>query len=445
MSRAIVCACAGIICLVVALMRAPAPLRPALWVFNGLYVLTTALGATILTLPQVREFWSLMFPSMDERWLVPGGEWGYWYLVWGPMLIVNVAAIKLYPRLRAPAVVAARWLSVRVDVLPAAIAGFAMCGYGFINLGAHGDLSVSLLNSELAGLYNVNILLRTSMFQTLGTLHFAFIYMGIPAIAIVAFYNTVRRRSFAWGVLFTSLSVALVLLYLSTLTKSNVLIFGMELTIAAYVLGIVGRRGLVIAALAGCGLLTVLSALLSGGSPLEFAGSAYNVIFREASGIPFYLGVFPRQIPFVGIDLGLGALGIGPKVPVNMMIYNYMFPHDIWVQGAAPAAAQFDGYAQAGYPWALVTMVAMGAWAAFTGQLNRIAHNEVVFSAFIGAVTTTYYLTQGDLVGALNVSYGYKWWLAGLLLLLIVQRVLELAVVPRIDAQETVADSESRN
>ena len=41
---------------------------------------------------------------------------------------------------------------------------------------------------------------------------------------------------------------------------------------------------------------------------------------------------------------------------------------------------------------------------------------------------TCYYLSQADFVGAFNVAYGYRWWLVSLLLLLAVQRVLELAL-----------------
>ena len=129
----------------------------------------------------------------------------------------------------------------------------------------------------------------------------------------------------------------------------------------------------------------------------------------------------------MGIDLGLGAFGIGPSVPSNQMVANFMYPHETWAQGA-PAAAHVMAYAQAGYPWSFVTMLLMGAWIAVAGEMRRLVRNPVAFSAFIGAVTACYYLSQGDLVGAFNVSYGYKWWIAALLLLIATQRLLELAL-----------------
>src|SRR5262249_58938877 len=95
-----------------------------------------------------------------------------------------------------------------------------------------------------------------------------------------------------------------------------------------------------------------------------------------------------------------------------------------YVQGAAPAAAHVMAYAEGGFVWSMVTMVLVGVWIAFTGALRRAASNPVVFSGYIGAVAVCYYLSQVNLVGALNVSYGYRWWLAALILLLLVQRFL---------------------
>jgi hypothetical protein len=242
----------------------------------------------------------------------------------------------------------------------------------------------------------------------------------------VAFCTAVRSGLLRWWLLFAVLSTALILLYAATLTKSNVLIFGIQVVVAAQILGLIRLRGLLIAVLGGVVALTVLSALLAG--TLDVALSGYNIIFREASDVPFYLAVFPAQLPFVGIDVGLGALGVGPTVPTNEMVANFMYPHETWVQGAAPAAAPVMAYAQAGYPWALVTMIAMGFWFAVAGQMRRWVGNPIGFSAFIGATTTCYYLSQSDLIGAFNVAYGFKWWVAALLVLIGTQRVLELAL-----------------
>lgn len=398
-------------------------------VFNGIYVLTTAIGATILTWPSVRGVWALMFPSMDERWLTPGADWGYWFELWGPLVITNLAAVWAYSYVRKPAIVAARLVRARVDVLAAGIVGLGLCAYCFVNLASRGYLGLSVLNADTAGSYRLNIQMRAELFGDLGTLHFAFIYMAIPSIILVALHRAVRQKSVAWWTLMLGLSALLCYLYLATFTKSNILIFGLELVVAARMLGLIGVPTMIGAGAAGILVLTVLSSLLGGTSMLDVAFSVYNVIFRDASAFPFYMAVFPHQVPFAGIDLGLGGrFGIGPQVAANLVVSNFMFPHDTWVQGSAPAAAHISAYAQGGYPWSFVTMLIVGVWIAGCGQLARLAKNPVVFSAFIGSIVTCYYLSQADLVGALIVAYGYKWWLAGLILLIGVQKVLELAL-----------------
>ena len=429
-------ACA-LLCAILIVRRAAVPLRTPLVVFLAFYVLTTALGATVIAVPVIRDLWAATYPTMDSKWITPGDSWGYWLMVWAPLPICGAAALWFYPRVRRLVTTAERLLAARVELLAASLVGVVLCAYCFINLGVRGYLGVSLLNSELIGMYRENIGLRTELFEELGTVHFAAIYMGIPAVAIVALCNAVRTRQLRWWSLFLLLSLALVFLYAATLTKSNIIIYGIEVVVAAQILGILRKRGLIVAVLVGVGVLTALSGLLAGSASLNLAVTGYNILFREASDVPFYLAVFPEQLPFVGIDVGLAALGIGPAVPSNQMVANFMFPHETWVQGAAPAAAHVMAYAQAGYPMALITMVLMGLWIAIAGQMRRWVGNPIRFSAFIGASTTCYYLSQGDLVGAFNVSYGFKWWVAALLLLIGMQRLLELALgapAPRGDA-----------
>ena len=237
-------------------------------------------------------FWALMFPGGDESWLAVTDTYGYWFLVCGPMLVTNLSAVILYPAFRRTGVQFARLLNKRVDIFPAACAGIAMSIYCFVNLASHGYLSVSVFSNKSAGLYRENIIMRTQMFNTLGTLHFACIYMGLPAIAMVALYYFARRRSPGWLTLFVVLSGVLVFMYAATLTKSNVLIYGLEVTIGAGLLGLIGLRGAAIAVSLGLLTLSVLTALLGGTDPLDVTLAGLNIIFREASGVPVLPGDF---------------------------------------------------------------------------------------------------------------------------------------------------------
>jgi hypothetical protein len=311
-----------------------------------------------------------------------------------------------------------------------------MCAYCIFVLAAYGYLGVSLLRGELIGAFRLNILLRTDMFHELGTIYFACIYTGLPALAIVAFHQAVRHKSYQWWGAFALLSAALVFFYLSSLTKATILVYGVEVTVAAQALGLVRIRGALAAAGVGTFILSGLSFLLSGTNPLDLLLTGYNIVFREASNIPFYLGVFPNQLPFVGLDLGLGGFGIGPTVPTNEVVSNFMWPKQTYVQGAAPAAAHVMAYAEGGFVWSAVTMALVGVWIAFTGALRGVASNPVVFSGYIGAVAACYYLSQVNLVGVFNVAYGYRWWLAALILLLAVQRFMAGALPPEAEGNE---------
>jgi hypothetical protein len=369
-----------------------------------------------------------MFPGMDQRWLDFGDTPGYWFMVWGPLFITTAAAARSYGAMRRPALACARLMRAHVDILPAALLGFALVAYCIFNLAQKGYLGVSLISGELTGQYRLNIKLRSDMFNVLGTLHFACIYAGIPAIAMVAFHQAVHQRSRHWLMLFAALSLALCFLYVSTLTKSNILIYGIEIAAAAQVVGLLRLRGALFAAAAGTMVLTGLSSLLSGTDPLDVLLTGYNILFREASNVPFYLAVFPNQISFVGLDLGLGGFGIGPTLPTNEIVSNFMWPKDTWVQGAAPAAAHVMAYAEGGYWWAAVTMAIVGVWIGCTGALRKTVRNPITFSGFIGAIAVCYYMSQSNVVGAFNVGYGYRWWLAALIALMGLQRLLESAL-----------------
>ncbi|HEX4389511.1 MAG TPA: hypothetical protein VH109_12875 [Steroidobacteraceae bacterium] len=406
----------------------PRPLLAPLIVYLGFYLATSVVGATALAFRDIRLLWSLMYPGLDERWMDFGNTFGYWFMVWGPLLVSTLVARASYAALRRAAFRVSGYFRERVDILPTMLVGGAMCAYCVFILAQHGYLGTSLLSSENTGLYKLNIQQRAAMFRELGTLYFAAIYTCLPALAVIAFYQAVRRRDYHWWLGFALLSAALVFFYLSALTKSNVLIYGLELTVAAQALRLIRIRGALAAAGAGTLILSALSYLLAGTSPLDVLLSGYNIVFREASDIPFYLAVFPSQIPFVGLDLGLGGFGIGPTVPANEVVSNFMWPKEHYVQGAAPAAAHVMAYAEGGFIWATITMALVGVWIAFTGALRSAATNPLVFSGYIGAVAVCYYLSQAGLVGVFVVAYGYRWWLATLILLIFAQRFLARAV-----------------
>ena len=408
--------------------RMPTGLRPPLLVFNVFYILTSVIGATLIADDTVRSLWMLMFPTMDARWLDPGGDWLYWLIVLGPLAVTNAVAWALARPLGAAVARLAGRVTLDPQLLPCALVGLAGVSYCMLNLAQHGYLGAGLFNADLVGSYQANIQLRSEMVAVLGATHYGLVYMAIPAVCIVALYKASTTRQFGWWALFVGLCAALTYLYLSTLTKGNLIVFGLAICLAAYLQRLVGTGGLIAAGVAGIASLVVLEALLSGGSMFDFTWTVANVIFRESSEIPFYLAVFPAQHPFVGLDLGLGWLGWGVDAPPNLIVANVMFPSTTWVQGAAPAAAHVVAYSQAGASWSLVTMGLVGLLIAAASGLARTRSNALLHSAFIGCCIACYYMTQTDAVGVFLHSYGLKWWLLALVAVAAVQHGLAAAI-----------------
>jgi hypothetical protein len=423
---------AAVVAAVYAFVNAPTHLRIPLAVFNGIYLLTSVIGAILVTNPDFQFLWSVAAGGADVDWLLPGDSSRYWILLLAPFLLVNLVALKVQPWFRPLAVAVSRNMGMQVSLPAVALVGAVMITYCVLNLAQHGYLGIGLLSADNVGFYRENIQLRAAMAQELGAMHFGLVYMGLPAVCVTSLVRAVETRRASWWGLFGLLSIGAVMMYMTTLTKSNLLIFIIALGVAAYTLRMIRVRGIVVAAGLALLLLSVQEALLAGGGLLEFAATASNVVLRLSSAIPFYVEVLPQQEAFVGIDYGLGWFGIGPEVGPNILVFNYMFPSITWVQGAAPAAAHISAYAQAGLWFSLLTMVLVGVVIAFFGALGKAARSALARSAFVGGGVLCYYATQTDFVGTFNHSYGYKWWLLGLFAISGVEFVLRwLLSVPR--------------
>src|SRR4029077_17666147 len=92
---------------------APAKTLLPLMVYTVFYVVTNAVGATVLAIPVVRLFWAFMFQGLDERWLDFGDSFGYWFMIWGPLYISTYAALRFSTKLRRPAYLFASFLRDR--------------------------------------------------------------------------------------------------------------------------------------------------------------------------------------------------------------------------------------------------------------------------------------------------------------------------------------------
>lgn len=409
-----------------------------LGIYLTFYFVTGVIGAVVVTIPPLFDLWSLMFPTMDARWLAPGSTPTYWIVVLGPLVILPFLTGPLGKLCRWPAIGLARSLGVRPSPTALVLVASLLIAYCILNLSRHGYLGVGLFSS--GGTYQENIIMRTQMFSTLGEIHFGIIYVGVPALTIASLYSAVRDRRVVWWVIFFVLCTSLLWLYSSTLTKGNLVVFGIAVIAAGYHLGIVKLKGLFGFAILGLLVLTFLDFLLSGTDPFAVLRTLLNVAFRVSSGIPFYLAVFPEQVPYVGLDVGLSRFGIGPDVAANQVVANYMFPGESWVQSAAPAPAHVMAYAQGGILWSVTTMFLIGALTGFASALGRVAHSPLACSAFVGACMACYYTSQTEFAGSFQHSYGYFFWMAALAAVLLTERFLRAVIA---NPQTTLDDASS--
>lgn len=414
-------------------VRSPTPLRLPLLMFNGFYLLTSVVGAVLISLPGVQSLWALVSPGLNTGWLSPGTSASYWLLVLGPFVLVNLVAGAVYRQRSCATLFLARNLSMRPSVKAVTIVGLAFIAYCLVNLAIHGYLGVSLLNGEAIGGYRENIQLRTEMASTLGELHFGLVYMGIPSVCAIALFRAVETRSSGWWFLFAWLAAALTFLYLATLTKASIIVFLVAMGLAANLGGVIRARGVLIAGLAAVAVLALLESLLEGTGLLDIAAALSNIVFRLSSSIPYYCEIFPSQQPFVGIDFGLLWFGIGPKVAPNLLVFDYMYPGITWVQGAAPAPAHVVAYAEAGVWWSMVTMALMGAMIGVVAKFGRVANSPLSRSLYVGGSVGCYYLSQTGFFGVINHAYGVKWWAVGVAGVFFAERALRWLEVPSAD------------
>src|SRR5262249_46525153 len=122
-------------------------------------------------------------------------------------------------------------------------------------------------------------------------------------------------------------------------------------------------------------VLTVLQSFFT--ANWTMADSAKLVVYRMAASYPYYLSLYPEVIPYCGIDCGLHLLGLAEPKTDALDVWSYMYPRDRWVQGMTPAAAHVRAYAEAGVPYSLAMMVAIGAIIHAISQLRGNARGPI--------------------------------------------------------------------
>lgn len=198
---------------------------------------------------------------------------------------------------------------------------------------------------------------------------------------------------------------------IALVSKALILLLLVFTAIALVELGVVSWRLVGIASGSAFVLLAVLQSFYTGDA-VSMLDTTRLVVFRMAVSFPYYIASYPSVLPYVGIDFGLGIVGMGRSPQDNLDVFNLMYPSVHYVQGAVAAPAHLRALAQAG-PWfAVVTTALIGVTLWGVGRLRRAVRGPISFAIYIQSLVTLYYLTQVSLPEAFESSYGLIWAVA---------------------------------
>jgi hypothetical protein len=400
--------------------------RAPLMIFCGAYIVTTVIGSTIISIQRGGELWRLYGGGIDTTLITDYGSFQYLFLLYSPLILCPLTYL-LFAKIEFPDTL---WRPVTIltsldaDYLSFAITLTMIGGYCVLMMYFHGFLRLSSL-INVQGDYVAAIQMREMIFNSMGRIFFGLLYMSLPTLAHFSLYKAVRIASWPWRLLFLLTSFVNCILILLTFQKSLLLLFLLSLAIGLAILGRLKPWMLFGSATGVFLLLNAIQVFVL--KDWEALQGLYLIVFRMANAFPFYVNLYPRILPYTGIDFGLDIFGLVPKSNEVETVFSYMYPSINWVQGAAPAPAHLAAYAQFGIWFSVVTMLFIGWYLSFIARLKTRANTSVGYVLFIQGLMGAYYLTQITVRGFLVTSYGLIWVVTPILLLLGTEQFLKYA------------------
>jgi hypothetical protein len=378
--------------------------RTALGIYLGAYILTTLIGATILSFndgQRLRELGLSTLPLHDF------GSFRYWFLLYMPLLVVSTTAFLAKGFWTKSTASVARMVSSADGVSPTIVLllVFTLVVYCFIDLAYHGLLS-SILAWGMSD-YVSMISVRSTLFSSLTRVYFGIVYSALPALSQYALYETVRTRSAAWKVAFGVTLFLTCILYFTVVQKGVLLLYLLFLGIGFAHLNSTKVR---IIALWSVSIVLLLNFLQTLFSPEWSMGGSFDLlIYRMAVSFPYYVNVYPEMIPYTGVDLGLHLFGLAAQTRDNLDIFSIMSPDITWTEGSAAGPGHMKAYAQAGLIYSFITLVIVGFAVAFVARLRREIKGPASFTCYVQSLVFLYYCTQTSVREAILSCYGLVW------------------------------------
>jgi hypothetical protein len=362
------------------------------------------IGATILGFSR-GGLWDLLNFGVDTSDLREPG-FAYWLLLFAPFLVVPIVILLVRSQQTNPPKETGG-SSIDISLVVFGLVSVSFASYCFIRLQQLGALA-NILDGLKPQEYNQFITSRFELLAAARTPFYGIIYMSLPALSSLALFQMVRTRQLRWRIAFLSTAGITTLLSLSTMLKGPLFLFAVFVLLGLYILGRLSLSKIIASAIATFAVFTIWQGLFfSGWTAL---GSVYMFFFRMAHGYPFYAGLFPRTIPYLGSNYGLALLGFGGGNNDNLLVFDHMYPQVTFALGSVAAPAHLRAYAQAGWPNAIWSLVLIGVIIAAIASIKRWQGSPFRFAVFLQGLLVSYYLTQvgvrSVLVESFSIAFG---------------------------------------
>ncbi len=398
-------------------------IRMPLITYCGAYAITTLIGATLIGLTNNSFSIKVLSNFGINIALLPNKfDYGYWLLLYGPMIIplwIVFFANKFLPKLRT---VKFYWLNQPVSLLSFWFVFVLFLGYfltKMISIISEGTLLSLLKNID----YQSSILLRYQLIKQFGDIFYGLAYSTLPTFSHVALYQWSKTRSTGWAVTFLISFLFISTLFLMIIMKAVLLVYLVSIGLGLYILKIVRSLNflLLISGVIWMVITLYQSFVLASWQALD---SFILIIFRIASSFPFYYILYPKILPFTGIYIP----GVNTPPHDNQIVFTYMHPSIDWVIGNVTGASSLLAYSQGGFGFALFVMIVTGFFILLISQIGNNIRGPLQYALYIQALVFLYYLTQISIQSAFITSYGIIWGLVGIVILWLISIVFQSAL-----------------
>lgn len=377
--------------------------------YFAVYILTTGIGATVIGLTDGN---ALIQVDMEAGWglnvaLLPGSVTPqYWIILFAP-LITPAILFVMFPTGRAGMNSKSQLLPPTADrVTPAGfttvLSLFAGYCLGKLFLQGYGFSIAMWFQSE--GDFVAMMVHRMALATSLGSVFFGIAYITLPTLAQSAAYEFVRLRSAGWTFLVGISIGSMMFIDLSLIQKSHAMVHLLMVAVGLAELRFLRWKSVLLVFASLFAALTFLMSLMLEG--WDSAQTLRLIIYRMSHAYPYYLTIFPDLEKYTGIDLGLHLVGMGTPSDETWRVFTYMYPGYYEIDGACPAPAHVDAYAQGGLAYALVISLAIGAMIRWSAHLRMTFRGPIGFALYMQSLMALYYVSQTSFRETIISCYG---------------------------------------